>query len=65
MCGIWAIVNRSKITPEQMSSYETIQPRGPDHSVIHLSQSTMIGFHRLSIMDVSEKGDQPFYHVED
>ena len=65
MCGIWAIVNRSKLTPERMASYETLQPRGPDHSVIHLSPSTMIGFHRLSIMDLTEKGDQPFYHVED
>lgn len=62
MCGIWAIVNRSKLTPEQIISFERLQPRGPDHSIIHLNPSTIIGFHRLAIQDLSEKGEQPFYH---
>ena len=65
MCGIWAIVNRRHpLTPAQLASYEKIQPRGPDHSIIHLTKSTIFGFHRLAINELSQKGEQPFYLEE-
>lgn len=37
-----------------------MKPRGPDHSIIHLNASSIIGFHRLAINDLSSKGEQPF-----
>jgi asparagine synthase (glutamine-hydrolysing) len=60
MCGIWAIINRCKLTPEKLASFEKIKPRGPDHSIIHLNASSIIGFHRLAINDLSSRGEQPF-----
>ena len=62
MCGIWAIINRCKLTPEKLASFEKVKPRGPDHSIIHLNASSIIGFHRLSINDLTSKGEQPFCH---
>jgi asparagine synthase (glutamine-hydrolysing) len=60
MCGIWAIINRCKLTPEKLEGFEKVKPRGPDHSIIHLNSSSIIGFHRLAINDLSSKGEQPF-----
>lgn len=60
MCGIWAIINRCKLTPEKLAGFEKVKPRGPDHSIIHLNSSSIIGFHRLAINDLSSKGEQPF-----
>jgi asparagine synthase (glutamine-hydrolysing) len=62
MCGIWAIINRCILTPEKLNSFEKVKPRGPDHSIIHLNASSIIGFHRLSINDLTSKGEQPFCH---
>lgn len=62
MCGIWVLINRlQSLTPVQLASYEKIQPRGPDHSILHLGKSTIFGFHRLAINELSQKGEQPFY----
>lgn len=60
MCGIWAIINRLQLSSEQILSYERVKPRGPDHSIIHLSKSAIFGFHRLAINELGEKGEQPF-----
>lgn len=60
MCGIWAIINRCKLSSEKLAGFEKVKPRGPDHSIIHLNASSIIGFHRLAINDLSSKGEQPF-----
>jgi len=60
MCGIWAIINRVKLTSEKLAGFDKVKPRGPDHSIIHLNDSSIIGFHRLAINDLSSKGEQPF-----
>jgi asparagine synthetase B (glutamine-hydrolysing) len=65
MCGIWAIINRCKLTPAKLEGFEKVKPRGPDHSIIHLNSSSIIGFHRLAINDLSSKGEQPFCHFGD
>lgn len=56
MCGIWAIINRVKLTSEKLAGFDKVKPRGPDHSIIHLNDTSIIGFHRLSINDLSSKG---------
>ena len=41
--------------------WKTIQHRGPDHSSFLLYDKHFFGFHRLSLQDISEKGNQPFF----
>ena len=67
MCGIWALFEKNNMHKnyEQhlYSSFMNIKNRGPDRSVFNeLSDpiNIKLGFHRLSIMDISSKGDQPF-----
>lgn len=67
MCGIWLyLLNENKTTSKEMinyyKSFSNIRPRGPDRShIIELHKYGIVcGFHRLSIMDVSPKADQPF-----
>jgi asparagine synthase (glutamine-hydrolysing) len=65
MCGIWALLSKSS-APIQWDYYKAFTAttaRGPDRSrFIELNKpfDIKIGFHRLSIMDLSTKGDQPF-----
>jgi asparagine synthase (glutamine-hydrolysing) len=46
--------------------FNEIKPRGPDRfTLFNLDSINMLlGFHRLSIIDTSHKGDQPFIHVD-
>ena len=64
MCGIWTYLLKSgNLSKDALyKSFEMLQSRGPDRSrLITLSdKNIMLGFHRLSIMDTSTKGDQPF-----
>ena len=64
MCGIWTYLLKSgNLSKDALyKSFEMLQLRGPDRSrLITLSdKNIMLGFHRLSIMDTSTNGDQPF-----
>jgi asparagine synthase (glutamine-hydrolysing) len=64
MCGIWAYLLKNGYLNKEVlyKSFEMLQYRGPDRSrLITLSdKNIMLGFHRLSIMDTSTNGDQPF-----
>lgn len=69
MCGIWLYVKHQSSNDEQIideselyESFLKIKSRGPEKSrFIKISNLNMyIGFHRLSIIDKSSKGDQPF-----
>ena len=64
MCGIWAYLLKNGFLKTDIlyKSFEMLKARGPDRSrVITLSdKNIMLGFHRLSIMDTSTNGDQPF-----
>lgn len=59
-------MSKNKITIDDKNElyrhYLNVQPRGPDKSVFYeiSKYNILIGFHRLSIMDVSSNGDQPF-----
>ena len=59
MCGIFAIFGPYDRT-EAISCAETIQHRGPDNTVYYPVSHGFLGFHRLSIMDTSSAGNQPF-----
>lgn len=62
MCGIWAFVNEKNIDFNTIyDAFLKIQHRGPDFSSFKkILENVIIGFHRLSIMDLSEEGNQPF-----
>lgn len=67
MCGIWIYLIKKGNEPtltngEIYDAFMKTQSRGPDRSsFLKLSQYGLyVGFHRLSIMDTSSAGDQPF-----
>lgn len=60
MCGIWALITKAKFTNERLEAFQSIKPRGPDKTLLHLNSSAIIGFHRLAIMDLTSRGEQPF-----
>lgn len=70
MCGIWGLIFDKSNIDEKMDNVKMymassrISHRGPDRSDFrHIrgnSVDTMLGFHRLAIMDRSVNGDQPF-----
>ena len=63
MCGIFSYlgvtIDSEKLRQEYMKTYG----RGPDSNVMkQITHNLVFGFHRLSIMDISFRGDQPLYH---
>jgi len=69
MCGIWALFSIKEQTIEEQKKifeyFNRIKNRGPDISnflQLKLLEkiSVFLGFHRLSIIDISPKGIQPF-----
>lgn len=68
MCGIWAFLSKNEIENfgELYSSFMKIRHRGPDYSSFDLITSKiLLGFHRLSIVDLTADGNQPFHHVRE
>lgn len=65
MCGFLVVTGKlGQFEEKFQESFESISYRGPDqHEILELSSGKM-GFHRLAIMDLSEKGSQPFKSVE-
>ena len=62
MCGIFAYLGKTYKLSDLRKHFQKIQSRGPDNSVIEfVDQHVCFGFHRLSINDVSTKGNQPLY----
>ena len=62
MCGIFAYLGKTYKLSDLRKHFQKIQSRGPDNSVIEfVDQQVCFGFHRLSINDVSTKGNQPLY----
>lgn len=68
MCGFFGYISFEELSPEQLlkifEGYMNVQVRGPDKSdfkdFIEFNTRMIIAFHRLSIMDRSSYGDQPF-----
>ncbi len=63
MCGIWGLLSLKTIKYDEAllySKFNTIKSRGPDRSTFISNSNYIVGFHRLSIMDPTVQGDQPF-----
>lgn len=71
MCGIWAYFLKNQNNNDDIdlndlfSKFKNISGRGPDNINFSYNKDLFLtGFHRLSIMDTSNNGNQPFeyYH---
>lgn len=59
MCGIFGS-NNHNLTKNEVKSYlETIKHRGPDSDGIFIDDNIVLGFRRLSIIDLSNRANQP------
>lgn len=68
MCGIWAyLTEKDDIDFDTIfSNFKNIAGRGPDNmTFLSVKNKYMLGFTRLSIMDPSPKGNQPFEYYQD
>ena len=65
MCGFAGFVgeveNRDQVLTDMMN---TIVHRGPDSEGRYVDEDAALGFRRLSIIDLSEVGDQPLYNED-
>lgn len=59
MCGIWGLFGDENNIID-INNFWKIQHRGPDYSCIQKYDKSLIGFHRLSIIDESFMSNQPF-----
>lgn len=64
MCGITGIVSISEGSIKSLDTIESatqqLHHRGPDHQATFKHSNLALGHARLSIIDTSEKGNQPF-----
>jgi len=68
MCGIWAyLTEKDDIDFDTIfTNFKNISGRGPDNmNFLSVKNKYMLGFTRLSIMDTSSRGNQPFEFYED
>ena len=66
MCGIFAYLGNRINSDILIKNFEKIKNRGPDNSIInYVDNKVFLGFHRLSINDLSEAGNQPLYYPLD
>jgi asparagine synthase (glutamine-hydrolysing) len=63
MCGILGQINHHEKVDKHLFSamLETLASRGPDQTGIHIENNLAFGHKRLSIIETSEAGKQPFY----
>jgi asparagine synthase (glutamine-hydrolysing) len=63
MCGFTVYTGSDPIIRlNVVKDFEKIKYRGPDNSVIMNFDKGWMGFHRLKIMDTSDRGNQPLVH---
>jgi asparagine synthase (glutamine-hydrolysing) len=60
MCGIWAYISKHK--KDYYEYFKKISHRGPDASSYISLKDCSVGFHRLSIIEKSFNGMQPFFY---
>ncbi len=62
MCGIAGILSYTKpIASSIKSMTDALQHRGPDAEGFYINENIGLGHRRLSIIDLSEQGNQPMY----
>ena len=65
MCGFLGFTNDFKDNKKIMHKMlNTIKHRGPDSEDIFTNKDITLGFRRLSIIDLSEKGSQPMFNED-
>jgi asparagine synthase (glutamine-hydrolysing) len=69
MCGIWVLLDQANHTLSTLyESFLKLSHRGPDHSIFEVynaeNTTSVVGFHRLAIVNSSAYGNQPFV-IED
>lgn len=64
MCGIYWLLHTKNFTEHKNNcitkNFHKGGGRGPDFSILKKKHNSFIGFHRLSINDLTENGNQPF-----
>ena len=63
MCGIWILLSQNKIKDVivYFEHFMKIQKRGPEYSSFNvINDKTLIGFHRLAIINNTYSGNQPY-----
>ena len=65
MCGIFLHLFKNGVLRKEMMErllhcYSLMEHRGPDRHTLAIYNNALVGFHRLAINDLSEKGNQPF-----
>ena len=60
MCSIFTVLSHSIPEETIRKAFEATQSRGPDMSRLMKFRHGWMGFHRLAIMGLNEKGMQPF-----
>ena len=60
MCGLIVYRGKKVESSELEAGFRKLKHRGPDDSQVRVLENAFIGFQRLSIMDLSEAGNQPF-----
>lgn len=68
MCGINGLISNLHSETESreiiLKMNKRLQHRGPDHEDIFHHHQTTLGHRRLSIIDLSESGNQPFFSYD-
>ncbi|WP_040976481.1 asparagine synthase B [Necropsobacter massiliensis] len=60
MCGF--IFSSAAYSEDVKRGFDTLFHRGPDNQYLASESNGVWGFHRLSIMDLTDNGNQPFKH---
>lgn len=64
MCGILAVSLQDGVSKinQVITAFKLLANRGPDSGSLVITDSDILAFRRLAIVDTTVKGDQPFYH---
>lgn len=65
MCGITVLIGKNKNYEKSFNDFMKIKNRGPDMSSFNIFKDSIIGFHRLAIMDLSFHANQPYIIEKD
>ncbi|WP_032093893.1 asparagine synthase B [Necropsobacter rosorum] len=60
MCGF--VFSSAPYSEDVKRGFDTLFHRGPDNQYLASESNGVWGFHRLSIMDLTDNGNQPFKH---
>ena len=65
MCGIFFYKGNKYNLSSLSNSIDKVKSRGPDNTTVIEKNNMVMAFHRLSIMDTSDNGNQPMTHPLD